>query len=61
MNLMPLMYVAYVKKNMYDELKDYWIDNCVECGSCAYGCPANIPLVQYIKVGKAELQKRRSK
>lgn len=61
MNLMPLMYVAYVKKNMYDELKDYWIDNCVECGSCAYGCPANIPLVQYIKVGKAELQKRRPK
>ena len=61
MNLMPLMYVAYVKKNMYDELKDYWIDNCVECGSCSYGCPANIPLVQYIKVGKAELQKRRSK
>jgi len=42
-------------------LKDYWIDNCVECGSCTYGCPANIPLVQYIKVGKAELQKRRSK
>ncbi len=58
MNLMPLMYVAYIKKSMYDDLKDYWIDNCVECGSCAYGCPANIPLVQYIKVGKAELKKR---
>ena len=59
MRLVPTMYVAYVKNQMYDELKDYWIENCVECGSCAYGCPANIPIVQYIKVGKAELMKRK--
>ncbi len=57
MNLMPTMFVSYVKNRMYEELKDYWIENCVECGSCSYGCPAKIPLVQYIKVGKAELMK----
>jgi len=57
MRLVPTMFVAYVKNRMYEDLGDYWIENCVECGSCAYGCPAKIPIVQYIKVGKAELMK----
>ena len=61
MGLMPMMYVALVKKRMYEELKEYYIENCVECGSCSYGCPAKIPIVQYIKTGKAELQKMRVK
>ncbi len=26
---------------------------CMECGCCAYECPARIPLVQYIRAGKA--------
>lgn len=57
MGLVPTMYVAYVKNRMYEELDDYWIANCVECGSCTFGCPAKIPIVQYIKVGKAELMR----
>lgn len=27
---------------------------CCECGCCAYICPADIPLAQYIKAGKAQ-------
>jgi len=61
MNLMPMMYVALVKKRKYPELKECYIENCVECGSCAYGCPAKIPIVQYIKTGKSELQRMRIK
>ena len=57
MRLVPTMFVAYVKNSLYEELGDYWIENCVECGACAYDCPARIPIVQYIKVGKAELMK----
>ena len=26
--------------------------DCIECGSCAYGCPAGIPLVQSFRTGK---------
>ncbi len=26
---------------------------CFECGACAYSCPAKIPLVQWIRAGKA--------
>ena len=40
----------------------YWSDadkmgimNCIECGSCAYVCPSNIPLVQWIRVGKRKV------
>jgi len=28
---------------------------CFECGACAYSCPAKIPLVQWIRTGKARV------
>ena len=61
MRLVPTMYVAYVKNAMYGDLSEYWIENCVECGACAYDCPAKIPIVQYIKVGKAEVMKMKKR
>lgn len=30
----------------------YYIAACMECGCCSYVCPASIPLVQLIRVGK---------
>jgi len=33
----------------------YNIMACFECGSCAYTCPAHIPLVQLIRSGKARI------
>jgi electron transport complex protein RnfC len=35
--------------------EQYNIMGCFECGSCAYICPANIPIVQLIRTGKAEV------
>ena len=58
MNLMPLMYANYVKNNKFELCRDYYIDSCIECGSCAYVCPASIPLVGYIKTGKAALARK---
>ena len=55
MNLMPLSYARFVKKERWKELDSYNIDDCMECGSCAYICPARIPLVHYVKTGKREL------
>jgi electron transport complex protein RnfC len=51
------MFVEFVKNGMHDACKDYYIENCIECGSCAYICPANIPIVGYIKTGKISLTK----
>jgi electron transport complex protein RnfC len=32
--------------------------DCIGCGSCAYVCPAHIPLVQYFNHAKGELAAR---
>jgi electron transport complex protein RnfC len=29
---------------------------CMECGCCAYACPAKIPLTQYMKLAKVALR-----
>ena len=53
MNLTPLNYVNFVKKNRFELCNEYHILNCIECGSCAYVCPSSIPIVGYIKTGKS--------
>ena len=55
MNLTPLNYVNFVKKNRFELCNEYHILNCIECGSCAYVCPSSIPIVGYIKTGKSFL------
>ncbi len=37
------------------------IMNCIECGSCAYECPSNIPLVQRIRIGKMKINEQKNK
>ncbi|GAI17844.1 unnamed protein product [marine sediment metagenome] len=58
MHLVPTTLAKYAKAGRYDDCKEAYIDDCFECGACAYVCPANIPIVQYIKVAKSELIKR---
>ena len=35
--------------------------DCIECGCCAYICPAKIPLVQSLRTAKAELRLMKQK
>ena len=42
---------------MYDELEKERIFDCIECGCCLYECPANIPLLDMIRINKAEVMK----
>jgi electron transport complex protein RnfC len=44
------------KNKKYQELKSYYIKDCIECGSCSYICPANIPILDYIKLGKEKIK-----
>ena len=37
-------------------LEEYSINLCVECGCCAFVCPAKRPLIENIRVGKAALK-----
>jgi len=39
----------------WDLARKYHILACMECGACAYVCPASLPLVQLIRMGKAQM------
>ena len=52
MNLMPTKREAYTNLGRTDELQKLNIMNCMECGCCAFVCPANRRLVQSIRLGK---------
>ncbi|MBP5210422.1 MAG: electron transport complex subunit RsxC [Bacteroidales bacterium] len=41
----------------YDDLEQNHIADCIECGCCLYTCPANIPLLDIIRINKAEVMK----
>ena len=56
MNLIPSRLALLAEHERWEDLEDYSVLDCVECGSCAYVCPARRPLVQLIKVGKANVQ-----
>jgi electron transport complex protein RnfC len=54
MELAPTALMHYVKRGRFNEAKELGIANCYECGACAYECPAKIPLLDYLKFGKAK-------
>ncbi len=39
----------------------FHLNDCFECGCCAYTCPSNIPLVQYFRMAKTANRKRKAK
>lgn len=53
MNLVPTALEKAAKLHNAAALNDGGIMDCMECGSCAYSCPAGIPLIQYLRLGKA--------
>ena len=52
MHLMPLFLHRAVNRGDLERLDELHVMDCIECGSCAYGCPAGIPLVQSFRTGK---------
>ena len=58
-NLVPTDIARLVKRGQYRAAVEYNIDDCVECGACAYECASKIPLLQWIKIGKTEIVKMR--
>ncbi len=55
--LVPTKIAMAAKHHDWELVRRYHVDACIECGCCAYTCPASIPLVQLIRVGKAEMPK----
>ncbi|MFH1752976.1 MAG: electron transport complex subunit RsxC [Candidatus Omnitrophota bacterium] len=59
MRLVPTDITRLAKQARYQEAVKDNIDDCIECGACVYECPSRIPLLQWIRIAKAELLKIR--
>jgi electron transport complex protein RnfC len=54
--LNPSMLGMYARSGRYEEMLGLNLYDCMECGSCSYVCPSNIPLVQRFRVAKGILR-----
>ena len=61
MRLYPANVEAALDSKLYDRLDDLNVNYCMECGSCAFVCPAHRPLTQSMRLAKAELRRRTAK
>ena len=52
MHLMPVLMYKALQDGDVDGLKASNMMDCIECGCCAYTCPASVPLVHGFRVGK---------
>lgn len=55
MHLMPNYLVAFANDGQLDKCKQFDILGCVECGSCSFDCPGDVPIVQTIKAAKGKI------
>jgi electron transport complex protein RnfC len=55
MGLVPTQLMKTVRYEFLSDAEDWGILDCVECGSCQYICPASIPLVHWIRLGKNQV------
>ena len=61
MHLMPVYLAQYAMAGNYDETAKLHVMSCVECGTCSYNCPGNVPIVQYIRVAKGAVRSKGKK
>lgn len=61
--LLPTKLEGFSQKGMLQEAEEYNAVDCIECGSCSFVCPAKRPLVERIRLIKAEIiaEKRKAK
>jgi len=59
--LNPSQLGSLARNGRYEEMLNLNIMDCMECGSCSYVCPSNIPLVQRFRVSKGLLRVKQQK
>ena len=53
MGLEPYLLSALAEQREFENMEPERIMDCIECGSCQFTCPANRPLLDYCRLGKA--------
>ena len=52
MRLSPALIVRELKAGNLEKAKSFGLMDCIECGCCAFVCPAHIKIVQRVRLGK---------
>jgi electron transport complex protein RnfC len=60
MRLSPGRFIDFTEDQEFDKALEKNILNCMECGACTYICPARRPMVQWIKLAKAQIRQRKA-
>lgn len=55
MGLEPYLLMTISEKHLFERAEENHIMDCIECGSCSYTCPADRPLLDYIRFGKGKV------
>lgn len=53
LSLEPFLLMALSERGFFEKAESERITDCMECGSCSYTCPADRPLLDYIRLGKS--------
>lgn len=61
MGLLPTSLAKFTRFSRLQDAEKRGILDCIECGCCQYSCPARIPLVQWIRLGKSQITAARNK
>lgn len=56
MNLEPMFMYMYYSKGDFGMMEKFHVQDCFECGSCSYNCPAGMPLTHAFKTAKLTIQ-----
>jgi electron transport complex protein RnfC len=56
-SLEPYLLMNLSEMGLFERAEREKITNCMECGSCSYVCPANRPLLDYVRLGKSTVLK----
>ena len=58
MRLSPALIVRELKARNLEKAKSFGLMDCIECGCCAFVCPAKVNLIQRIRLGKGIVRQK---
>jgi len=59
--LLPTMIAQVSENRRFKRAEKLNAMDCFECGCCSFVCPSKIPLTQWIRIAKAEINKAKKK
>lgn len=56
-NMEPYLLMTLSEKGLFERAENEHIIDCMECGSCTFVCPANRPILDFVRLGKSTVLK----